>query len=66
MVKQEMARVSINILGISELKLTGKFEFNSDDHYIYDCGQESFTRSGVALIVKKKGTKCSTWVQSQR
>ena len=51
-VKQEMARV--NILGISELKWTGIGEFNSDDHYIYYCGQESLRRSGVAIIVNKK------------
>ena len=49
--KQEMARVNINILGISELKWTRMGEFNSDDHYIYDCGQESLRRNGVALIV---------------
>ena len=61
-----MARVSINILGISELKLTGKFEFNSDDHYIYHCGQESLKRNGVILIVSKKSPKYSTWVQSQK
>ena len=48
-VKQEMARVSIDILGISELKWTGISEFNSNDHYIYYCGQESFRRNGVAL-----------------
>ena len=53
-VKQEMERVNINILGISELKWTGVGEFNSDDHYIYYCGQESLTRNGVALIVNKK------------
>ena len=53
-VKQEMARVNISILGISELKWTGMGEFNSDDHYIYYCGQESLTRNGVALIVNKK------------
>ena len=50
-VKQEMARVNIDILGISELKWTGMGEFNSDDHYIYYCGQESLRRNGVALIV---------------
>ena len=50
-VKQEMARVNINILGISELKWTGMGEFNSDDHCIYYCGQESLRRNGVALIV---------------
>ena len=53
-VKQEMARVNINILGISELKWTGMGEFNSDDHYIYYCGQESLRRNGGALIVNKR------------
>ena len=53
-VKQEMARVSIAILRISELKWTGMSEFNSDDHYIYYCGQESLRRNGVALIVNKR------------
>ena len=53
-VKQEMARVNINILGISELKWIGMDEWNSDDHYIYYCGQESLRRSGVALIVNKR------------
>ena len=53
-VKQEMARVNISILGISELKWTGMGEFNSDDHYIYYCGQESLIRNGVAIIVNKK------------
>jgi len=53
-VKQEMARVNIDILGISELKWTGMGEFNSDDHYIYYCGQESLRRIGVALIVNKR------------
>ena len=53
-VKQEMARVNINILGISEFKWTRKEEFNSDDHYIYYCGQESLRRNGVALIVNKR------------
>ena len=53
-VKQEMARVNVNILGISELKWTGMGEFNSDDHYIYYCGQESHRRNGVAIIVKKR------------
>ena len=52
--KQEMARVNISILGISELKWTGMGEFNSDDHYIYYCGQESLRRNGVAIIVKKR------------
>ena len=53
-VKQEMARVNINILGISELKWTGMGEFNSDDHYIYYCGQESLRRNGVAITVNKR------------
>ena len=53
-VKQEMARVNINILGISELKWTGMGKFNSDDHYIYYCGQESLRRNGVAIIVNKR------------
>ena len=52
-VKQEMARVNINILGISELKWTGMSGFNSDDNYIYYCGQESLRRNGVALLVNK-------------
>ena len=54
MVKQEMARVIINILEISELKWTGMGKFNSDDHYIYYCGQESLRRNGVAIIVNKR------------
>ena len=53
-VKQEMASVNINILGISELKWTGMGEFNSDDHYIYYCGQESLRRNGVTIIVNKR------------
>ena len=53
-VKQEMARVKVNILGISELKWTGMGEFNSDDHYIYYCGQESLRKNGVANIVNKR------------
>ena len=53
-VKQEMARVNIGILGISELKWTGMGEFNSDDHYIYYCGQESPRRNGVAIMVNKR------------
>ena len=63
--KQEMARVNIDILGISELKWTGMSKFNSDGHNIYYCGQESLRRNGVALIVSKS-LKCSTWVQSQK
>ena len=53
-VKKEMARVNTDILGISELKWTGMGEFNSDDHYIYYCGQESLRWNGVALIVNKR------------
>ena len=64
-VKQEMARVNIDILGISEQKWTGMGEFNSDDHYIYYCGQESLRRNEVAIIVNKS-PKCSTWMQSQK
>ena len=63
-VKQKMTRVNISILGISELKWSGMGEFNSDDHYIYYCGQESLRRNGVAIIVKRKTLKCSTLVQS--
>ena len=53
-VKQEMARGNVDILGISELKWTGMGEFNSDDHYIYCCGQESLRRNGVAIMVNKR------------
>ena len=53
-VKQEMARVNINILGISELKWTGIGESNSDDHFIYYCGQESLRRNGIAIIINKR------------
>ena len=53
-VKQEMAKVNVDILGISELKWTGMGEFNSDDHYIYYCGQEPLRRNGVAIIVNKR------------
>ena len=53
-VKQEMARVNIDIIGISELRWTGMGEFNSDDHYIYYCGQECLRRNGVAIIVNKR------------
>ena len=52
-IKQEMVRVNVNILGNRELKWTGMGEFNSDDHYIYYCGQESLRRKGVAIIVNK-------------
>ena len=63
-VKQEMARVNTDILGIGELKWIRMDEFNSDNHYIYYFGQESLRRNGVAIIVNKS-PKCSTWVQSQ-
>ena len=53
-IKQEMARVKVNILGISELKWTGMGEFNLDDHYIYYCGQESLRRNAVAIMVNKR------------
>ena len=64
-VKQEMARMNIDILGMSELKWTRTGEFNSDDYSIYYCGQESLRRNGIALIVNKRA-KCSTLVQSQK
>ena len=64
-VKQEMARMNVYILGISELKWTGMGEFNSDDHYVYYYGQESLRRNGVAIMVNKS-QKCSTWMQSQK
>ena len=64
-VKQEMARVNIDILGISELRWTRMGEFNSDDHYIYYCGKESLRRNGVVIMVNKS-PKCSTWMQSQK
>ena len=54
MVKQEMGRVNIDIVGISELKWTGMGEFNSDDYYIYNCGQESLRRNGVGTMVNKR------------
>ena len=53
-VKQEMTRVNVDILGISKLKWTGMGEFNSDDHYIYYCGQESLRRNGVAIMVNRR------------
>ena len=67
-VQEEMARVKINILGIRELKWTGTGKFNSDDHYIYYCGQESLRRNGIAIkpIIVNKSPKCSTWMQSQK
>ena len=65
-VKQEMARVNIDILAISELKWTGMDEFNLDDHYIYYCGRESLKRNRVVLIVNKKSLKFSTCMQTQK
>ena len=62
--KQEMARVNINILGISELKWTGVGEFNSVDHYIYYCGQESLRRNRVVIMVNKRAR--SAWMQSEK
>ena len=59
-VKQEIARVNIDILGINELKWTGMGEFNSDDHYIYYCGQESLQRNGVSINSQQNSPKCST------
>ena len=64
-VKQEMARVNIDILEI-ELKWTEMGEFNSDDRYIYYCGQESPRRNGVAIIVNKRVQNAVTWMQSQK
>ena len=64
-IKQEMARVNVDILGISELRWTRMAEFNSDDHYIYYCGQESLRRNGVAIMVNKS-PKRSTRMQSQK
>ena len=65
MVKQEMARVDVDILGISELKWREMGKFNSDDHHIFYYGQESLRRNGVTLRVNKR-VKCSTWVHSQK
>ena len=64
-VRKEIARVNIDILGISELNWTGMGEFNSNDHYMYYSGQESLRRNRVAIIVNKS-LKCSTWVYFQR
>ena len=65
-VKQEMARVNVDILRISKLKWTGKGEFNSDDYYIYYCGQESLRRNGVAIIVNKRVQNAVLWMQPQK
>jgi len=64
-VAKQMSRVNVDILGISEVRWTRMGEFNSVDHYIYYCGQESLRRNGVAIIVNKS-LKCSTWMQSQK
>ena len=64
-VKQEMTRVNIDILGISKLRCTRMGEFNSDGHFIYYCGHESLRRNGVTIIVNRS-PKCSTWMQSQK
>ena len=64
-VVKQMARVNIDVLGMSELKWTGMDEFNSDDHYIYYCGQESLRRNGVAITVNMS-LKCSTSIQFQK
>ena len=64
-VKQEMARVNVDILGISELRWTRMDKFNSDEHYTYYCGQEPLRRNERAIIVHKS-PKCSTWMQSQK
>ena len=65
-VKQEMASVNVDILGISELKWTGMGEFNSDDHCIYYCGQESLRRNGSSHHGQHKSLKYSIWMQSQK
>ena len=65
-VKQEMARVNVDTLGISELKRTGMGEFNSDNHYIYYCGWESLRRNGSSHHSQQKSLNCSTWMQSQK
>ena len=65
-VKQEMTRVNTDFLGISKLKWTGIGEFNSDDHYIYYCGQESLRKKCSSHHGQQKSPKCSTWMQSQK
>ena len=65
-VKQEMARMNIDILGISELRWTGMGEFNADDHYIYYCGQESLRKKWSSHHSQQESLKCSTWMQSQK
>ena len=64
-VKQEIARVNIHALGISDLKWARVGEFNSDGHYIYYCGQDYLRRNGVAIIINKS-LKCCSWMQSQK
>ena len=64
--KQKMARVNINILGTSVLKWTGMGEFNSDNHYIYYCGQESLRKKWSSHHGQQKSLKCSTWMQSHK
>ena len=65
-VKQEITRVSFDILGLNELKWTGMGEFNSDDHYIYYCGQESLRRNGSIHQSQQKSPKCTTWMKPQK
>ena len=65
-VKQEMARVNVDILGIRELKWTGMGGFNLDDHYTYYCGEESLRKKWSSPHSQQKSPKCSTWVQSQK
>ena len=64
-VKQEMASMKINILGFNELRWMGMGKFNSDDHYVYNCGQEFLRKNRVTLIVQKS-LKCSSWMYSQK
>ena len=64
--KQEMARVNVDILGISKLRWTGMGEFNSDDHYVYYCGQESLRRNGVAIMVNKRVRNAVLGYKSQK
>ena len=65
-VTEEMARMNIGVLGIRKLQWTGKGEFNSDDHYIYYCGQESLRRNEAAIIVNKTVQNACTWMQSEK
>ena len=65
-VKQELAGVNIDIIGISELRWTGMGEFNSDDHYIYYCGQESLRKKWSICHSQQESPKCSTWMQFQK